>query len=456
MNATSSLVSFREGGGKAAVVFLHGFRGDATRTWGAFPKYIVDDPGLKSWDVFGLGYPTMLRADIPGVFSANPDLAKLSLELRTRLSLPPFTRYGSIAIIAHSMGGLIVQHALLDRALADRVGHVILFGTPSGGLHKATLLGFALYQARDMAVGSTFLNALRPDWDERYGTSRPFLLRVVAGNSDEFVPSRSSLEPFSDDVRGVVPGNHIDIVDLRSADHPSAILVIDALHGLAHARGVVDSALIAVELRHFQRAITTLLPLVATIDAAALVQLALALDAVGRGDEALHLLEQRLRGGTASTDAMGVLAGRLKRRWLADRQERDWVRARELYGKAFVLADAAGNSEQAMYHAINLASLELMIAPDADAVPQAATQMAQRALDYAASAKTDHWRLATEGEAHLVLGDLATACEKYRKALRLQPGGRAADSMYLQAVRIARRALGEAGQRDIQAAFGVN
>jgi pimeloyl-ACP methyl ester carboxylesterase len=451
-----SLVRFRERAGTAAVVFLHGFRGDAAKTWGDFPTSMVDDARLASWDVFGLGYPTTLRVDVPGVFTANPDLSKLSFELRTRLSLPPLADYGSIAIIAHSMGGLIAQHALLDRALANRVGHLVLFGTPSGGLRKAVPLSLVLRQARDMAVGSVFLSALRTDWDTRYRIMRPFLLRVVAGDRDEFVPATSSLGPFPDDVRRVVPGNHLQIVDLSSADHPSAILVIDALTGLAQARGAVDSALVAVELRRFQQAIATLLPRVATIDDAALVQLALALDGVGRGDEALTLLEQRLRGGTTSTDAMGVLAGRLKRRWLTDREKNDWIRARALYEKALEQANAVGNAEQAMYHAINLAFLELMMVPEADAVPQIAIEMARRALDYAASAKTDHWRYATEGEAQLVLGDLAAADGKYREALRQQPGARAADSMYLQAIRVASRVFGEAGQRDLEAVFGVS
>jgi pimeloyl-ACP methyl ester carboxylesterase len=449
----ASLVAFRQRGGKAAVVFVHGFRGDAAKTWGEFPQFLTQEPRLDAWDVFGFGYPTSLRVDVPGVFTANPDLNKLALEMLSRLSLPPFNAYGSIAIVAHSMGGLVAQRALLMEQLRDRVGHLILFGTPSNGLHKAIPLVPFLRQARDMATDSAFLTALRSEWSTRFGEKRPFLLRVVAGNLDEFVPASSSLEPFPEDVRRVVPGNHLQIVDLDSASHPSAILVIDALTGMAKAPGTVDSALVAVELRQFQRAIDLLLPNKATIDDAALVQLALALDGVGRGDDALRILDER---SSTATDAMGVLGGRLKRRWLIARQQSDWNRAHELYEGALAKAQALENADQSMYHAINLAFLELMITPESDAVPKAAKDMALLALEQAAAATAGHWRAATEGEARLVLGDLDEASRKYREALAFRPGSRATDSMYLQAIRVAARVFGETGERAIETAFGVN
>jgi tetratricopeptide (TPR) repeat protein len=211
--------------------------------------------------------------------------------------------------------------------------------------------------------------------------------------------------------------------------------------------------LVAVELRQFQRAIDLLLPNKATIDDAALVQLALALDGVGRGDDALRILDER---SSTATDAMGVLGGRLKRRWLIARQQSDWNRAHELYEGALAKAQALENADQSMYHAINLAFLELMITPESDAVPKAAKDMALLALEQAAAATAGHWRAATEGEARLVLGDLDEASRKYREALAFRPGSRATDSMYLQAIRVAARVFGETGERAIETAFGVN
>jgi pimeloyl-ACP methyl ester carboxylesterase len=49
--------------------------------------------------------------------------------------MTPLDRYESLALIAHRMGGLVAQQALLDDPLlVGRVRHRILFGTPSGGL----------------------------------------------------------------------------------------------------------------------------------------------------------------------------------------------------------------------------------------------------------------------------------------------------------------------------------
>src|SRR5262249_9162962 len=65
------------------------------------------------------------------------------------------------------------------------------------------------------------------------------------------------------------------------------------------------------------------------LDDAALVALALALDGLGRGSEALKVLEDHYRkNGISSLDALGVLGGRYKRQWLAGRVAEDLKRAR--------------------------------------------------------------------------------------------------------------------------------
>ena len=85
--------------------------------------------------------------------------------------------------------------------------------------------------------------------------------------------------------------------------------------------------------------------------------------------EALQVLEQHYRSGTSSTDALGVLAGRLKRRWLAERRAADLERARQLYSEGLARAEAEGDAAQAYYHAINIAFLDLMAAPATAGVP---------------------------------------------------------------------------------------
>lgn len=442
-NKNPELLSIRRTGAPAAVVFLHGFSGDARNTWGEFPVYLAEEPRLARWDIHSLGYSSHLRVDLQGIWSADPGLDVLALQLRTALSAHPLHRYRAVAIIAHSMGGLIAQRALLDAEIAEQVSHLFLFGTPSDGLKKAAFGSWLKPQVRDMAKGSPFLSKLRGDWKRLFGTAPPFSLKVVAGDLDQFVPSESSLSPFPDAVQAVIPGDHLSMVKPSSAAALGVSLVIEGLCGTRRSRDVVESARLAVERKEFLRAIELLLPRVNELDPTALVQLALALDGCERGDEALALLDARYLGGTATaTDVMGVLAGRLKRRWLLGRTEADLARSRALYLEALNLAEAADDADQAMYHSINIAFLDTLSAPEASAVPRAAVEMARRALAHTTAAKPGHWREATKGEAYLVIGDLDASLVAYRAALGRAPAPREVDSMYTQALLLTEHVFG--------------
>ena len=88
-----------------------------------------------------------------------------------------------------------MQRALVDDPdLADRTEKVVLFGTPSAGLRKASWLFFWKRQLRNMADGSEFITALRKDWATRFEPEPAFDLKVVAGEQDQLVPPNSSLE----------------------------------------------------------------------------------------------------------------------------------------------------------------------------------------------------------------------------------------------------------------------
>ena len=97
------------------------------------------------------------------------------------------------------------------------------------------------------------------------------------------MPARSSIKPFPDPVRAVVPGNHVQIVKPDAADHRSVLIVKQGLCDGPTGREVFDSARLQVELRQFEAAVETLLPNAGELDEAALVALALALDGLGRG-----------------------------------------------------------------------------------------------------------------------------------------------------------------------------
>ena len=430
-----------------AMLFVHGFSGDPTKTWGNFPSLLMGEKRLNGWDVYSLGYHTGLSLDIVGIWRANPGLTLLAGLLKTRAALEPLKQYQSLGLIAHSMGGLVVQRAILDDTeLRKRVGYVLLFGTPSAGLRKASWFKFWKPQLKDMSDDGEFVKDLRARWAQTIGDRPTFKLCATAGDEDQFVPPESSIQPFAAGWTRVVRGDHLSIVKPAVDTDPSVQIVIETLAGNAPPFGPGDSARVAVEMREFQQAIETLEDHPESLDEGGLVQLALALESVGRQDDAIKVL-QKVRPDF--TDAMGVLAGRLKRRWLVGRRVEDAEKACELYQRGFDLTDKSDRHDQAFYHGINVAFMQLAYRNQ-----QAAAQdMAKRVLDHCKAASVDKWRRATEGEAHLLLGEIEAAMEGYQAAVNCNPSPRQLDSMYQQAVRVASLVGDEAAADRIEVIF---
>lgn len=448
-----ALVEHRATGREAAVVFVHGFSGGA-ETWAGFLDLLMVEDSVASWDVFGVSYPSGLRIDIANLWAADPSINILATELVTVASQMPLSRYKRIALVAHSMGGLVVQRAILDDvALAARLSHVICFGTPSAGLIKATFFGRLKRQLRDMGTDSEFIKRLRANWRSKFGENLQFDFLVVQGDRDEFVSGHSSLEPFPNNCRRVVPGNHLEIVRPLDRNHTGFQLVLQSLGGLRGKMPSVDGARLAVELGQFKEAVDTLLPRVTQIDDAALVTLALALDGLDRSNEALELLE--IHCNKSSAEALGVLGGRIKRRWLVQRSASDLEHARNMYSSGLEIALRENDHDQAYYHAINIAFLDLLSAPATTRFPQKVLDMAKLALEHCAQSDQNHWCQATQGEACLMLNEVERAKAYYREAIAITDSPRERQSMYSQAIRVALRTGGEDAGRVIEQVFGV-
>ena len=383
--------------------------------------------GHVHWGVYSLGYNTSMMPDLRGVWAGNPDLARLSEYLRTTLSLDPMDRYANVALTAHSMGGLVAQRALVDdEDLAVRTTHLTMFGTPSGGMHKAGWFRLFNTQARDMDKDGEFIRDLRSRWSDGFRDQLPFELTVAAGDRDEFVPATSSLGPFSDEHRAVVPGNHVQIVAPEDDSSLSFKLLRSVLGGSGIIAGPFDSAAIAVELGEFQSAVAQLEPHADELDDQHLVQLAMALDGVDRSADALAVLEAR---PTLGTDATGVLAGRLKRRWMAEGRDADGARALNMYSEALERALSNDDSPQAFYHAINAAFMTWAYGQG----EAAALELADTALTHARQTPGAPWSAATEGEALLYIRDGVAALAAYSRGLAGDHTPREVRSMYQQA-----------------------
>ncbi|MGX7875114.1 tetratricopeptide repeat-containing protein [Mesorhizobium sp. ORM6] len=297
------------------------------------------------------------------------------------------------------MGGLLLQRAICDdAALRTRLSHVFLFGTPSAGINKARLLARLKRQFRDMSPSGAFISKLRKDWGVLFKGIPNFAFRAVAGDRDEFVSGDSSLGPFGSDDRRVVPGNHLQIVRPSSKNDQSFSIVAGALSGREISETDVDGAEVALELRNFHSAVQTLLPNASKLDDNAVVTLALALEGLRRGKEALAILNAHYGNRKPASEVMAVLAGRLKRQWLVGGLADDFERSRALYGNALQLAESAGDYEQAYYNAINVAFLDLMSLPPGSAMTSPVKAMAIKALDYCQMSPEKQWKSATMGK----------------------------------------------------------
>lgn len=418
---------------RVAVVFVHGFSGDLRKTWGQIPDLLISSGLLPGWDLFGFGYSSSKWIDLLGLWSADPDLERIAEKLITTLDLNA-NKY-KLAFVAHSMGGLVVQRALvLNPALRDCTTHVTLFGTPSDGLIKAQRASWFKQQAHDMAKGGDFVTALRRDWTSlHFDTDPPFRFLSVAGEMDQFVDPHSSLDPFPKSVQRVIPGNHISMLKADSDGAPSVQIILQTLTSNAAGTGARSAASVAVDAGEFQQVINRFWDTRLDLDDRGAVQLAIALSSKGRINDAIEFLHSR---PNASAEVLGVLAGRLKRRWLLTSSAADFEHALDLYRKGYNESVTLKDCDQAFYHAINVAYLLLARIPQD---LEAARQMAQNTLDQCAlSGKPSHWRLASEADAAIILGRFQEGFEKHQKASSMA-GVKAweALSMEEQALRVA-------------------
>ena len=429
-----------------AILFVHGFTGDATGTWGAIPSLLGRDPNLAGWDLFGFGYESKKRVDLLHIWSADARLEEISTEL---VALPELNRYERIALAAHSMGGLVVQRALVKSSeLRDRTSHVVFFGTPSAGLGKAAPFAFLKQQIKDMRASGEFIGQLRKDWDAlNLNTSPPFALLTVAGEIDQFVPPESSLYPFPENVRAVIPGNHLTMLrtDTQTPAPVVAVLLAQITKG-ARPTGPRNSAALAVERGDFQHAIDKLWPIRNELDAGGAALLALALDSLGRREDAIAVLQLH----NTDTDSLGILGGRYKRRWLVEHRQADFDKALDLYGQAYKLAGSKNpcDAGQCFYHGINLAYLNLATRQQERARSIAGEVLKHCAADEKANQREIFWRLASQADSNTILGNKQQALALHKEASAIKMNPWQAISIQEQAVRIADLAGWSAQEQD--------
>lgn len=416
-NTLGEIISYRkQEGNNNVLLFVHGFSGSASETFGCTPDMLVKNESFDGWDVFSIGYSSDIFPSIgKGLWSVNPDIAKVALYLKTLLE-NQFDEYSRIAFVAHSMGGLAVQRVILD--LPDKelkkISHVLFFGTPSAGLGKAFWASLWNTQTHDLSNKSIFIKHLRNDWNNKFKDGINFNFKTIAGSKDEFVPVESSLRPFGNQYHGVIEGNHINMIKPQNEDdihHQSLEIILKTLtkQKVEYLKGNAED--INILLGEYQTIIIKYLPNAKGITTKALTDLVFALECTGRNVEAMKVLQEHPEAENNS-DILGIIGGRYKRKFLVDSLQTDLDNSIKYYGKALEMAQKNQDKKQIFYHAINLAFLNIVASNNYSQMEM----HAKVALDNCVSENKDMFELATIAEANLYLGKLDIAEAYYRKA----------------------------------------
>lgn len=401
------------------LLFVHGFSGSSSETFGCTPDMLERSPQFKGWDIFSIGYSTDIFPSIgKGIWTANPDIAKISLYLKTLLQTQ-FNEYDRFAFVAHSMGGLAVQRVILDLTKPEKLklSHLLLFGTPSSGLKKAFWFKFWNTQLRDLSNESDFIKKLRSDWNMEFQLGVNFSFKTIAGSKDEFVPIESSLKPFDEKHHGVVEGNHITMTkpkDENDIQNQSFEIILKTLTNqyVTYLKGNPED--INLLLGEYHTVINKFLPIFKLIGLRELTQLVFALECTKRSDEAVMVLKEHPTA-SYSSDSLGILGGRYKRKYLLEGLQADIDKSFQYYNAALNIAQTERYNKQVFYHSINLAFLFIVAQNNETKMKE----YAQLALNNCNSEQKDMWELATIAEANLYIGNIVLAEEFYKKAAKV-------------------------------------
>lgn len=149
-----------------AIIFVHGVFGDAVTTWlnddsgNYWPLLLKEDAEIRNagFDIYSVGFDSPLFERTSSIQEVAQPLLQ---DLQTRSF---FSNYQQIYFIAHSMGGLIVKHMLVDlntpteEINLKKIRAVIFLATPSQGANIAGLARFLSFNPQIKAMESALKN----------------------------------------------------------------------------------------------------------------------------------------------------------------------------------------------------------------------------------------------------------------------------------------------------------
>ena len=415
---TSKVVtSFRETeGANNLLLFVHGFSGEASDTFGIIPELLAKESKMDGWDMRPLGFTRPVQPELgKDIWAAGIDIDKIALYLSSNIK-NKFKNYDRIAIVAHSLGGLAVQKAILDLKpeQRDRISHLIMFGTPSKGIDPEQVAKKWNNKYKEMSGDGPLISKLRADWSETFKDGTPFKLKVAAATDDDIVSVESCHGPFSEDVREYVDNDHFRMVKPADENDDAYSLILNTLTNNEFSNQFTNKEEINLLLGKYDLVVKDLLPRLKDLDKKGIRQLIFALEGLDRQEEAVKILNEH-PVAKDNSDLIGILGGRHKREYLKTYSEKAGQASVDYYSKALKMAMEAENKGQIYYHAINLAFMSIVKDEDEDEM----IKFAEQALEAAEASRNNLWKYATVAEANMYLDNMDKAKEYYEMAAEM-------------------------------------
>lgn len=413
------VTKFREtDASNSAIVFVHGFSGDAENTFAKAPHLLMDTQEMNGWDMFPMGYSGNIIPELgKNIWACASDIKRNSDYLLTSIK-NKFSKYKRIAIVAHDIGGIVAQQTLLQLEKTDlnRISHVLFFATPSNGIPEVDLKNFFVYdnEEKELKQGSPYMGRLRDGWDQKFNHDYPFTFKTIAATKDEYVPITSSLDPFPKEFQEIIEADHFSLVQIDDVNDDSYQLLLNTLMGKSFLNTFSNKEEVNIALGEYNAVIRALLPNLDALDRRGLERLTYALEASGREEEAKDILENHPLA-QENAKLVEILAGRYKRQYINTSIAEDLKMAFKHYQKALKICEEKQDHAQIYKITINLAFLSLL-----DDDKQAMIAFANQAFE--ATEKDPFpslWKWATLGDIYLYKGDFDNAKEHYVKAAKM-------------------------------------
>lgn len=411
------VTSYRETeGSNNLLLFVHGFSGEAAETFGIIPELLMKDERMNGWDMKPLGYSPYVNPEFgKDIWGAITDIDKISNYLVTSFK-HKFEKYDRIAIVSHSLGGLIAQKVIINLSedLRSKISHLILLGTPNFGIEASQLTKLWNNKYQELSSTGNFIVSLRNEWDTLFKNKYPFKLKVAAATDDEYVNIASSFGSFSKDYCETISGNHLSMVKPTDENNDCYALIINTLTNNDFYNKYTNKEEINIALGKYDVVVKKLLPISNSLDINGLRQLIFSLEGMDRKEDALEILTNHPLA-KENGDLLGIIGGRYKRSYLLNYLKEDGDRAFNYYNKGLEIGIKTNNLNQVYYQAINLAFLSIVVNGNETEMLKYANQ----ALEAANACRNNLWKYATIAEANLYLDNLDVSKEYYTKAAEM-------------------------------------